>query len=771
RLAFIVLFFTSVLSFGQVIVTNGGSTDVNFTVNPNSVAANSLLSLQLALMPDTFISVQGDIDLGSSNIVLPSNCKLVDGGGSITNGTITFADRDSEIEDSLVHYTVDYVNGHVSDYKYVWNPANDGMTEGVVDSLTAQTNKVNWNTMVEKLNGLQAWEVVGDNMDVYFSVWSDRTDSQQAYDLGYPAKIMANTHYKWGPNTFFRVQPSNSFGAKLFVASRADNTTWEGGNLIGDRWEHNYAPVTDYLDLNRDTHEYGANLAIVGCEYFTLKDTYIAYGHGDGIGIGITEIRHNGPSGGPNGSVRAGAAETTNFKIENVTVYQCRRNNVSVVDARSGVFENCKIIGTGAGFPIQTIIDYQTNGFDAGGVEPRCGIDVEPFRQRDGATGIEYLYEVTENIDIVNCIFEGNANTDITAFKGENVRIVNNKFDGAVNFNFGDQNVVDNNFFVANDTITGVFIGNNFVSGRTAITTNTAIVNDEGTTREIVIGQTITNNDIVGYDTGISLRGQANAVNNNRIRDFKDAAILLYGTRDGVLMNNFIRSEETNVDGIRGVFASWSNNVSLENNTIEITSGRGVEMALFNGGNDSINKVYYRKNKITAPTAIYLEDTYGHIFEDNDFSSTTIMDGDKTVSYISFIDNETLTPASAFIDHDGGPVRSWNIKGNEITVNGSADMININGDRFDSNDGEVIDVEILRNTFKNLGTGDGIDISSNLSVKDNLILHNRFEPTAGTGVDIRYSGNDSAIYKNALRLGGAVNTSITGTGNVTTDPQ
>jgi hypothetical protein len=725
--------------------------------NANVIAITTLSGLQAATA-NKILSIQGAIDLATGTVVLPAGVILKADGGSITNGTLT-SNATSKIDGDLLHYTLTVNGGRLVGDIYILDKVKAGFTEGVVSDAIALTNKTRFNKIIKQVRDLKGREFIVNKLDAFFDVSSNTTNGTYAVIGGssvgipsiiggYPIALQAETHYKFSEEVFFRVQPTNSFGAKLFVALRAHNTTVSGGNFIGDRATHDYSPVNDAQGFPRDTHEYGSNLDIIGCHNFTLENAYLANGHGDGIGVVITLLRHNGLTGGANGEVRAGEEETRNLMIRNTHVYSCRRNNISIVDAIGVVLENCIIEDAGANFPLD--VSPEINGYTAGGVLPRCGLDIEPYRERNGTTGVEYLYEITRNIRITNTRFIGNYTTDLTLFKGERVFVNNNEFENTLNVNFGKENHIVGNTFILNPNLPIT------VEDRSAINVNSATVNDEGITRDIVLGNTIVDNTIKNFVVGMRLKSTHLKADNNKIYDFSKFGVNVSELINSEITNTKIRSSISNAVGITATFGSTLRNVKFENSIVEVPNGKAVFFDFINQSLTTeytylINNVFKASIPIQLKTANRFK-IIGNYTDNRNFG--------ENVTNTSFVRNYNETNSPSWFSFQ---LSNSNIDfiENDVYGTGATDPILYIFGNFTLSAYLNNNFRLAGNVFrKTAGTGDLVTIighaenTTNFSLIDNLFIKSSAQN------DMTLTAKDSRFYNN-YNLNGLMKYSLT----------
>src|SRR5690606_5754780 len=106
-------------------------------------------------------------------------------------------------------------------------------------------------------------------------------------------QLPSNFNLVMSNNTFLRVQPNASATYTLMSVHLKENTTITGGNLIGDRFEHNYAPTIDEVGLARNTHEWGHLLFIIGSQKIVIDNVNLSNATGDGLVFHSQTLRNN----------------------------------------------------------------------------------------------------------------------------------------------------------------------------------------------------------------------------------------------------------------------------------------------------------------------------------------------------------------------------------------------------------------------------------------------------------------------------------------------
>jgi hypothetical protein len=112
----------------------------------------------------------------------------------------------------------------------------------------------------------------------------------------------------------FRLLPNDQVTYSLFFLFEVENVTINGGHLIGDRYEHDYA-VSETLGSN--THEWGFGFNIAHSNQITINGSKVERMSGDAVII--------------NSYLPEGAKPNDLVKITRCELFDCRRQGISLV--------------------------------------------------------------------------------------------------------------------------------------------------------------------------------------------------------------------------------------------------------------------------------------------------------------------------------------------------------------------------------------------------------------------------------------------------------
>ncbi|WNH12225.1 hypothetical protein [Thalassobellus suaedae] len=464
------------------------------------------------------------MDLEGQSINLPPNVNLVYEGGEITNGTINFSEN-NVIDGDLLNSTITITGSKPIFKDPVFNfiPNKWGIIEGKVSDEVALNNRNILNNLFDQVKELGISTFKIDEMDAYFKV-DVYSINRKEYSSA-SIQIPSDFHLLMGEDTYLRVQPSAAPSYALISFFLVDNARISGGNLIGDRYEHDYSPVTDDKGVNRDTHEFGTLIYVIGSENIEIEDINLSNPIGDGIMFHSETLR------APDGTLYPGTREVNNVLVKNTTVVEARRNGISFLDGRNIIIDNCEIIDTGRGS--QAYDDSEAKIASSSGTWPKYGIDLEAIRTvlPDGTLNRSALIEM---ITIKNSNFKGNFAGDIALYTCNDVTLEYNTFDSHVG-NFAADNItIRNNVFKARLDRDG-----NPHSRALLLLSRLSSFNEE----ELNYSYDISNNKIIGYINGMVLSGTDFKVYNNEISNC-ESGIKIGGLIDAQIHDNKVYSRE-----------------------------------------------------------------------------------------------------------------------------------------------------------------------------------------------------------------------------------
>ncbi len=567
----------------------------------------------LSLEQGDQLNVVCNYDLESGEIDLPSGVTLTERGGAIVNGQLRFG-IGGTIDGKLLNHTLD-VSGDVSliDQNFEFDKDKWGIVEGVVALPISTQNKTRIQQAIDVSKTLGATVFSVGQIDAYFDThWlggRPRIDHLKAIQLP------SNFHFKLSDDTRLRMQPSHFPWGALIMVSQQSNVTISGGHLYGDRFEHDYSPINDFFNRQRNTHEWPALVIVGGAKNVVIDNIHTYDSTGDGVVFGAAVGGHRTDPNKP---------FNENVMIKNSTIARARRNGMSITDGKNMQVINCTFTETGLGERGNSIIS-------SAGVDPRFAIDVEPFVGYEPDTGEAIYFEKVEDVLIEGNTFTNSGAGSVIDYSGINVTFKDNWSDHLMSVNNGTGTKFIGNTIEANEN-SNVFVG---------ISTGSRVAVVEGQSIEFSKDFVVRGNTIRGASRGISVVGAGGIIEDNVIERFSDRAISIGGSE--AVVENFTFSNNTIRNPVTSFARGVQNNsqVSLrslvfENMTISVPRFPVSLADLNNGEFDSENSIIFRDSDFISdengnwPTSI--RRAGGVIeFRNNNFIGTELVVEDANV--------------------------------------------------------------------------------------------------------------------------------------------
>ncbi len=423
----------------------------------------------------------------------------------------------------------------IKDTIFVFEPKRWGIVEGKVSDEIALNNRNILNSVMAELKKVGINTMKIGVMDAYFKVDVNSINRQTNFDAS--IQVPSDFNLVMSDGTYIRVQPNSEATYTLMTVYLKDNTTITGGHLVGDRFEHDYSPTKDNHNVSRDEHGWGFLLWIIGSENIVIDNVHLSKATGDGLVFHSKTLRNTDGTLGPTNR------EVNNVLVKNLTIDECRRNGLSVLDGRNITIDNCNITNTGNGSQA-----YDANGakiFSASGVAPKYGIDLEAIRTRDD-NGILEETALIENITVKNSNFTGNTSGDIVLYTASHVIVENNYFDKWISNKASDNVKITNNIFESRDPSYFAIAVNSF---------------KDPFGKELNHDYLISGNTVTNYSVGIRVAGENQEVSNNTIIDCTTGIYFVSNLINGNFKNNKINSSLSVSYGYR----NFRNSNNLEN--------------------------------------------------------------------------------------------------------------------------------------------------------------------------------------------------------------
>ncbi len=512
------------------------------------------------IQPNSEVIIDCILDLGGETFTLPENVTFIFDGGDIKNGTLNFSGG-SVIDGALMNntLTIGGTKPQVKDPVFTFIPSRWGIVEGVVSDDVARNNRDIIESIMFDIKdfGVHTFQI--NKMDAYFKI--DGLLNESVPEL-HAINIPSDFNLKMSNETHFRMQPHGHFRASLIAIYDAENITVTGGNLHGEREQHNYN--SNFVDSDGATgpsHEWVNTMAIKGGRNIIIDGVTFEDAAGDGIVISSIyfyyEARH---------------IRSKQIQVINNTFKRARRINLTLVNCEQITINNNDFIDGGADLANST------------GTAPSCDFNMEPVRSWNGDELIEY--ERVSDVTISNNRQHFSAsNTDESGggfyFSHGNGPIVfeNNEIDSNVSFS----------------TVEGLIIRNNTINSgiNAGIPSNSDRV-------DFVFGNEIYGNTING---GVKVGGNGVAVTDNDIEGNIGVYLGAGAKSDDVgVTNSLIKGNRIKANQ-RGIMAiNSTSNTVIEENTVDMLDGSTFALNLYNSWAGTGDANFVVKNNIVTGT-------------------------------------------------------------------------------------------------------------------------------------------------------------------------
>ena len=535
--------------------------------------------------PNSTVIINCVLDLSGQTINLPDNVNIEAEGGDIINGTINFGNNNTlggELLNSSL--TISGSVPQLKDTSFVFEPTRWGIVEGVVtDEIAIRNKEIIQNTIdLAKSFGIKTFSI--GKMDCYIGVGG-------IYSLGTDVlkngiQLPSNFSLLMDSETFLRVQPNKWPRSSLLNAYISENVTVKGGNLIGDRYSHDYSPINDEFGISRNSHEWPTLLSIAGCRNVLIEDVYMTDSTGDAFVFASGTNRLYNP-----------AIYCENVTVRNCTMNASRRNNITFGDGEYLTVENCLITNAGGG---ENILD--ANGkiktYTSAGVAPQFGIDLEAHRELD-SSGKYVDFQKIEHVTIKGNTFKGNSAGDIVLFTANDVLIEDNDCDNTIGGLLFYNCVIKNNRLTQNQNGVKTSVGIGF----------NAIIRDG---KHQVRDNKIIGNTIIGFDTALSPGGQNIEVSNNTLRDFSQGMYIRNIVDSDISYNDY--KTDRKISYCYQSFGGEANNVKIHNENINV---KHRPINFFNFNKNGLGNITFEECKIDSPKEIYLNQSKNITIKNN----------------------------------------------------------------------------------------------------------------------------------------------------------
>ncbi|QLG46694.1 right-handed parallel beta-helix repeat-containing protein [Costertonia aggregata] len=590
--------------------TDGGNPDGKLDINTtpcdytlSSVAAGATMEIECQL------------DLGGSTIDLPSDVTLLYKGGEIINGTLNFG-TGGKIDGNLLNQFLE-VEGNIilTSDTFLFYPERWDFVQGRTTSERAQTNNFNLEHLFEKTKLLGATTFSINEFDAYFEISkvTSTTTNQNYYPSREAVNLPSDFTLRMTENTHLRTQPNGGKEGVLISFRDVSNSSIVGGNLHGERDEHDYSGIRD--------GEGGNHLMVIhGANNITVDGVNISDGSKGGLfinSIGFTFQPDYIPA--------------NNIVIKNCVFERNRRMSVALTDGNNILFEGNTFIDTA----------LPTQNSDGGVVG--FAVNIEAVRTRDDSGNL-VLYERVYDVTLRNNIEQGSRVGAFNIYTGENVVIENNQLENKVSWSYASGARIRQNTFTASEK------------------SKDSPAISAGGSGETVFDNQITDNLIIGYGIGISAYHKDLEISKNKIQDAR-IAIQVKNASNMNISDNEITSNDLSSRGVM-VHITAANSITISQNDINVKSDPLYFVRVNQNAGEENNKLIVSDNMFNSDKKFTFSETRGVEFKNN-----TCNTGIQLLGVNNFeLTNNNITTA----DSDGIRLTNNNsdidISGNTISV-------------------------------------------------------------------------------------------------------
>ncbi|MEC2354049.1 right-handed parallel beta-helix repeat-containing protein [Bacillus velezensis] len=331
--------------------------------------------------------------------------------------------------------------------------------------------------------------------------------SRRLPEFGGGINIPSNIELILHPEAVFKVQPNDSQGYSCFYIGQASNVTIRGGQIIGDRYEHDYSKI----ESAKKTHEWGYGIHVHGSSNVLIENVQVSDCIGDNIWIAADGMMNTSGTYTP----------SKNVTVRKCTLLRGRRNNLATNGCEGLLVDDC---------------DIEEAGGDT--IGPQLGIDLEGF----GENGIKYDHPY--KLTVRNCRFKNNGRGSVTAHTSGKVIIEGNYSDNVISYGFSTDVSIKNNKII-NDAETKKY-------GIDSV----GVSSTESGNRVQIEGNTVR-----GFEIGICARGKGVSISNNTLEGIKACPIATHQAEDVLITDNRIENSDCIQVQVRN-----SNDVRVVNN-------------------------------------------------------------------------------------------------------------------------------------------------------------------------------------------------------------
>jgi hypothetical protein len=410
-----------------------------------------------------------------------------------------------------------------------------------------------------------------DKLDAYFEV-SLPTYSTVYYADREAINVPSDFNLEMTDNSNLRVFPNNKKNYALLAIRDEENASILGGNLYGDRDEHDYS--------DGGSHEWGYLIYLSGARYSSVSNVNMVNSSGDGMKIQCINFTYM----------------STYIPAHDITVSNCifdsnRRNNMSITGGYNLFIDNNQFLNA----------SIDTNNSE--GVAPGFALDIEATRGRDSNGNLIY-YEIAEDIFVTNNIEKNSRMGGFTVAIGYDVTIEGNMIETGVGFSLAHGvKIINNTVRATVDKIKSS--GTGIKAGRTNADDETIYDNE------------VYGNTVIDFGTGIMVSNRDANVFNNNVEDC-GVGVTIIGLTNSKIENNTISSAR---DGSLGISmgTTYAKDVSITGNDITVKRNP-LKFNKSNADSDYSNYVVTINNNTLRngdQSSTFINGSNGLVFNDN----------------------------------------------------------------------------------------------------------------------------------------------------------
>lgn len=576
----------------EVVPTTPEESTGNTDTDPVAPNVSTPCDFKLdAVQANATVVINCVMDLQGKTVNLPAGVTLVYEGGDIVNGTLNFANN-TTISGELMNSTLTMAGTkpQLKDTSFTFDPKRWGIVEGETTSAIAQNNNnILEKTMFEvKKLGISTFKI--EKMDAYFEVSkvTSTTTNRNFYPSEEAINIPSDFTLKMSKNVHLRVQPNSNNDYTLLAVRDVSNVRVEGGNLYGDRRNH---------DDSKEVGNSGHVFQVHGAKNIDIVGVRLVDGTGDGVNINSIGFTFE-----PN------YIPANNIRVTNCILDNNRRNNISITDGFNMVIDGNTFLNAGADNP------------GSPGVLPGFGLDIEAVREF--SNGKYVYYEKAYNITISNNVERGSKHGAFIVAIGEDTTIKNNTTEGSIDISSGN----------------GVKIIDNVITAGSNKTSSAGITTSHPESKT-TYNNIISGNTIKGFEIGIAAYQHDFEIFDNTFLDFSVGILPKAISNYKIYRNTF----NSSVSGSTAIFGHITtlNNVDIYENVVQKVDRESINMVWVNKNPGEENNTIKIRNNNFNKFKVAFDTSKGITFTGNQSEYVSVLASQNIT-----LSGNTITAAS-----------------------------------------------------------------------------------------------------------------------------